>query len=153
MKVKDRVTVLRRRFSLASTGAVGLAATAAPAPSAVATDPTVHFEGLRSTAGRLAATVCDDEAFLTSDCAMSGTATAVEGMVVVRDVPPGVYAVQALHDENANGRIDMAMFDWPREGIGFSRDAPMRFGPPAFADAAVRLERSDARMTITIQYF
>jgi uncharacterized protein (DUF2141 family) len=70
---------------------------------------------------------------------------------VVEGVPPGTYAVQAFHDEDGDGTLDRRGF-WPSEGLGFSRDAPMRMGPPRFGDAAVRIER-DGRITVTMRYY
>ena len=35
------------------------------------------------------------------------------------DLPPGRYAVNILHDENENGKIDKGLI-LPKEGIGFS---------------------------------
>ncbi len=61
----------------------------------------------------------------------SGTVT-----LVFNDVPPGRYAVALLHDENGNGKADLAAMMIPKEGFGFSRDAKVRFGPPRFGAAA-----------------
>jgi len=55
-------------------------------------------------------------------------------------VPPGVYAVAAVHDLNGNGRLDTNFLGMPKEPYGFSRAARGRFGPPSFEDAALRLE-------------
>jgi uncharacterized protein (DUF2141 family) len=67
------------------------------------------------------------------------------------DVPPGTYAVALLHDENSNGRVDR-MLMIPREGFGFSRDAPVRMGPPHFADASFALGSAPVRQTIRMRY-
>jgi uncharacterized protein (DUF2141 family) len=67
------------------------------------------------------------------------------------NVPPGTYAVAVLHDENGNGRVDK-MLMIPREGFGFSRDAPVRMGPPHFADAAFALGAATAHQTIRMRY-
>jgi uncharacterized protein (DUF2141 family) len=67
------------------------------------------------------------------------------------DVPPGTYAVALLHDENGNGRVDR-MLMIPREGFGFSRDAPVRMGPPHFADASFALGTAPVRQTIRMRY-
>jgi uncharacterized protein (DUF2141 family) len=50
-------------------------------------------------------------------------------------VPAGRYAISMIHDENANRKMDMALM-MPKEGYGFSRDAPVRMGPPKFDKAA-----------------
>ena len=107
--------------------------------------------GLHSDADVIAATICDKASFLELRCAHADAAPAARGAVLMRGVPPGVYAVQAFHDENSNGRIDMSIFGRPREGIGFSRDAPMHFSPPDFRDATVRLEESNARLNLAIR--
>src|SRR5690606_35850358 len=52
------------------------------------------------------------------------------------DVAPGRYAIAVLHDENGNGKVDRALGLMPKEGFGFSRDAPVRMGPPSFQQAA-----------------
>ena len=66
-------------------------------------------------------------------------------------VPPGVYAVSLLHDENGNGKADM-MLMMPREGFGFSRDAPVRFGPPSFKDAAFSVGAQPVQQSIHMRY-
>jgi uncharacterized protein (DUF2141 family) len=67
-----------------------------------------------------------------------------------RAVPPGVYAVSVVHDENGNGKLDKRLM-LPREGYGFSRDAPVRFGPPRFAAAAFAVT-GDVVQTLKLRY-
>lgn len=69
-----------------------------------------------------------------------------------RDVAPGTYAIALLHDENNNGRDDRALSMIPREGFGFSRDAPVRMGPPSFEDAAITVGTAALRQTIRMRY-
>jgi uncharacterized protein (DUF2141 family) len=66
-------------------------------------------------------------------------------------IPPGTYAVSLVHDENANGKVDMMLF-MPREGFGFSRDAKVRMGPPRFADAAFLVEGQAVHQRIRMRY-
>jgi len=68
-----------------------------------------------------------------------------------RDVPPGQYAIALIHDENANGRLDMRLM-LPHEGFGFSRDARVRFGPPSFAKAAFSINGEARHQTIRMRY-
>ena len=65
---------------------------------------------------------------------------------------PGRYAIALLHDENENGKADRALGMMPREGFGFSRDAPVRMGPPKFHDAAFEMVSQDRQMTIKMRY-
>ena len=68
------------------------------------------------------------------------------------DVKPGHYAIALLHDENGNGKADRALGMMPREGFGFSRDAPVRMGPPAFHDAEFEVGPVDRSITIRMRY-
>ena len=66
-------------------------------------------------------------------------------------LPPGDYAVAVIHDENGNGRLD-TFAGIPREGYGFSRNAPVRFGPPRFAAARFPVGGVVTAERITIRY-
>jgi len=57
--------------------------------------------------------------------------------VNVASVSPRSYAIQAYHDENDNLTVDRNFLGIPNEAIGFSNNAPVRFGPPRFDDAEV----------------
>jgi uncharacterized protein (DUF2141 family) len=60
--------------------------------------------------------------------------------------------VQAFHDKNDNLVIDRTILGLPREGIGFSNDAPFRFGPPRFRDAAIALGPDGGHVAIRLRY-
>ena len=66
-------------------------------------------------------------------------------------VAPGRYALSLFHDENSNGKLDTLML-MPREGFGFSRDAPVRFGPPKFAAAEFTITGVAQRQTVRMRY-
>lgn len=68
-------------------------------------------------------------------------------------VKPGDYAIALLHDENNNGKADRAMGMMPKEGYGFSRDAPVNMAPPKFKDAVFTLGEGLSRFTIRMRYF
>lgn len=68
-------------------------------------------------------------------------------------VKPGSYAIALLHDENNNGKADRAVGMMPKEGYGFSRDAPVRMAPPKFRDAVFEQGEASQRLTITMRYF
>ncbi len=121
------------------------------APAAAA-DLRVVIGNLRSAQGRILVGVCPEAQFTTAECPYTAGAAAASGEVVVRDIPPGIYAVQAIHDENGNGELDRRLLLQPLEGIGFSRNAPMRRGPPKFDDAAVDL-RGDGAISLDMRYF
>ncbi len=70
-----------------------------------------------------------------------------------QDVKPGDYAIALLHDENDNGKADRALGMMPKEGYGFSRDAPVRMAPPKFKDAVFKLGAEPKKLTIKMRYF
>ena len=133
----------------------------AQAETAPATAPhgvtiTVSVTGLRSAKGRvMACLMARGDAF--PECQkdpQARPATVPAGSTVqllFADVPPGRYAISLFHDENGNGRLDKQLI-LPREGYGFSRDAPVRFGPPSFASAAFTVGTADQHQTIRMRY-
>lgn len=66
-------------------------------------------------------------------------------------LPTGSYAVAVFHDENGNGRLDTAL-GIPREGFGFSRNPPMRFGPPRFSAARFDVAAGANSERVRIRY-
>lgn len=128
------------------------------APSMAWAEPgvvTVMVSGVRSNAGHVLVAVCDKASFLEPSCRYTGRVPASNGAVTVRieGVPPGVYAAQAFQDENDNGRIDRTLLGIPREGLGFSNDAKMSFGPPSFEAAAFSLGPNGVSITFALRYF
>lgn len=67
-------------------------------------------------------------------------------------VAPGRYAIALLHDENGNGKMDKSLMLIPKEGYGFSRDAPVRMAPPKFEAAAFDVNGEPVRQTIRMRY-
>ena len=125
----------------------------AAAPTA---DVSLTVTGLRSAKGQVL--IClTREAEHFPDC--SGSATARTAIVPASrpttsfdDLSQGNYAIAVLHDENGNGRADTTLGLIPREGFGFSRDAPVRMGPPKFEQAAFPLSGDDISHAIRMRY-
>ena len=114
----------------------------------------VTVTGVRSSAGHVLVAICDQQTFLQETCRYRGRAPASPGAVVVHvdGVPPGTYAAQAYQDENDDRKINRSFLGIPKEGIGFSNDAKMRFGPPSFADAAFSLGPQGGRIQFALRY-
>ncbi|HEX2939566.1 MAG TPA: DUF2141 domain-containing protein, partial [Rhodopila sp.] len=127
---------LRALRSLLFPVAVLLAAAAGPTASL-----DIQVSNVRNDKGHVLAAVCTQSQFLTAHCAYVGSVPSRSGEVTVRisGIPPGTYAVQVFQDENDNKAIDRNFIGIPTEGMGFSNDARFHFGPPSFADAAVRI--------------
>jgi uncharacterized protein (DUF2141 family) len=80
------------------------------------------------------------------------TAPASEaGQLHFRNLAGGTYALAIVHDENANGQLD-TFVKIPREGYGFSRNAPVRFGPPKFGEASFTLTPGRNIQVIRMRY-
>ena len=68
--------------------------------------------------------------------------------VTFKDIPYGKYAVNILHDENENGKIDKGLI-FPKEGIGFSNFQSIGFSNrPNFSKASFEIKESK---TITVK--
>jgi uncharacterized protein (DUF2141 family) len=82
------------------------------------------------------------------------TAKIVNGSssTIFKDLPEGRYAVNILHDEDENGKIDKG-FLLPNEGIGFSNYTSIGLtNKPNFKKASFELN-SDMEKKIKIIYF
>lgn len=136
--------------------ALGLLLTgAAPTPEPV----TVHvvLTGVRSTVGELR--VCfwhAAESF--PDCRkghdvrMAAKPAAPVVRIDFSGLTPGEYAVSAIHDENDNRKLDRSLIGIPVEGVGFSRNPRLLFGPPSYK--AARFEaRGETTQEIRMKYF
>jgi uncharacterized protein (DUF2141 family) len=123
--------------------------------SALTAELKVTLEQVASGFGNILVAVCTPDTFLRRGCPYTGRAPANSGeaQLVVRGIEPGVYAVQAFHDENDNLDLDRNFFGLPQEGMGFSNDAPMRFGPPSFDDAAIEIGAGGAATRLRLRYF
>ena len=67
------------------------------------------------------------------------------------DLPKGKYAINILHDENENGKIDKK-FILPKEGIGFSNYESIGLSNrPKFSKASFELN-ADTEKTIKVIY-
>ena len=135
----------------------GLAASLTAAP-ALAGDVVITVTDLRSTKGVVRAcmtTRADIFPKCIKDAESYRAAVPAAGKVEIRftGVKPGDYAIALLHDENDNGKADRSMGMMPREGYGFSRDAPVRMAPPKFKDAVFTQGDATSRVTITMRYF
>ena len=62
----------------------------------------------------------------------------------------GRYGLAAYQDTNGDGRLNRNVFGMPSEPTAFSNDAPMNFGPPRFADAALDVS-APAQTVLTLR--
>jgi uncharacterized protein (DUF2141 family) len=145
--------MLRRLALLASL--VALLGSAAPALAQEPGAVIVHVENVRSSEGHVRVELCTQGAFLTDDCAVAGAAPAQRGETVValKDVPPGVYAVQVYHDVNDDHKVNRGLLGIPTEDIGFSREAPLGLHGPQFIKAAFNHAADEQVVTVHLRHF
>ena len=122
----------------------------------MAGDVTVTVTGLRSAKGNvLACLTALPSAFPDCDKDRGARSVTVAAHTTVEldfgAVPAGHYAISLFHDENANGKLDKNLM-MPREGYGFSRDAPVMMGPPSFAKAAFAVNGGKQHQAIKMRY-
>ena len=133
---------------------IAICAAALGSPVARAADFDVLVTGVRNDQGIVRVAVCTEANFPGGDCPYHGTAPAAAGSVTVHvsGVPPGVYATAVFHDETGTVRPQYTLLGYPKQGFGFSRDAPMHFGPPRFADAAFSLSAAGGVVDAPLHY-
>ena len=64
---------------------------------------------------------------------------------------PGYYAIAQYHDENSDHDFNRTLF-LPKEGFGFSNDAPTSVGLPSFASARVALPAGGTVVRMKMRY-
>ena len=145
-----------RRSTAAFAGAVAALALGAGSTPAGAQTPgvlRVVVTNVRRALGHVRVEVCTPAEFLKT-CEHGGAAPAVVGTTVVEvhDLPPGRYAIQAYLDENDNREVDQNFLGIPKEGVGFSNDAPFGLGPPTFRRAAFAHGDAADEVTLRLRY-
>ncbi|MFN7180528.1 DUF2141 domain-containing protein [Hyphomonas sp.] len=133
-----------------SAAALALAIVAAPAASADTL--TIDITNIKTAKGKVYAALFDANGFAANK-SLQGVAAEVAGDTVrisFEGVAPGTYGVKLYHDVNGNGKLDRNLIGMPSEPYGFSNDAPVRMGPPRWADAAFEYSAGGAVQTITL---
>lgn len=115
----------------------------------------IQVQGLRNANGLVRLCLTRNPAHF-PEC--NGDSAAVKATVPARQagslrlrMPPGVYALAVIHDENSNGRLDKFMAI-PREGFGFSRNPRIRMGPPRFDEVRFQVAPGGTRQIVVMKY-
>lgn len=123
--------------------------------NASAADLTVEVAGLRNAAGQILVGLHNSPASFPSRwsraVAVKRTPAGAGAAVRFENVPPGRYAIIAVHDEDGDGEMSKTFIGLPLEGFGTSNN-PDFYGPPRFS-AAVFDVTGDAAVSIRIVYF
>jgi uncharacterized protein (DUF2141 family) len=132
-------------------GGPPIVADAAPAETV---ELTVTVRGVRAGRGPVMVALYDSEAGWSGGAEpVAAARLAAEGTEVTArfdDLPSGSYGVKLFQDLDANGAMNTNMFGIPTEPYGFSNDAPVRFGPPAWEAAAFSANTATVVHVITL---
>jgi uncharacterized protein (DUF2141 family) len=121
---------------------------------ASAVELTVDVSDLRTTQGALMVAVIDsaagwdDSSKAVARRKLSPEQTTVE--LTFPDLKPGQYAVQVMHDENGNGKLDTNFLGLPVEGYGFSNN-PQVMRRPHFDEARFELGSENSSIQIRLR--
>ncbi|WP_232343215.1 DUF2141 domain-containing protein [Novosphingopyxis sp. YJ-S2-01] len=140
------------RFAM-SAALLAAATAAAPAPTGKLD---LSFTNLRSAKGNLLVCITADPRYF-PDCTDDPdkrflTVPAARPVLQLSGLPAKRFAVTVHHDENANDKLD-TFVGVPKEGIGFSRNPRISFGPPKFDRVALPIAPGTNREAVKLQYF
>jgi uncharacterized protein (DUF2141 family) len=119
-----------------------------PQPAAV----TVNVVNVRTHAGSVMAALHDERGWSAPAVSLVKVPANADTVTLRLEAPSaGRYGIQLYHDVDGDGELDANLVGIPSEPFGFSNDAPLRFGPPSFEDAAFDIGPSGAELTITLR--
>lgn len=89
-----------------------------------------------------------------ADAVQGVAAEIAEGRAVCEflSVPAGQYAVAVFHAENNESDITYGWLGKPKQGVGFSNNPSIAFGPPSFERATVQVSDEGNAITIKLTY-
>ncbi len=115
---------------------------------------TIRVENVRA-GGLVRLGLYDEHGYRTENAkpVASADAPAVEGetVIVLRDVPPGTYAIETYQDINSNDKMDTTWVGLPLEPYGFSRDARPFLSKPSFSKVKFQLHAGAQSQTLHLQ--
>lgn len=141
---------------LATLPVSGVAANQDAVATAATATVDIAISNLRSKKGDVLVCLSNNPKYF-PDCTKDEAARKIKvaasnaGNVQITNVKPGTYAVALVHDENANGKMDLRLF-LPREGFGFSRNPKIGMGPPKFKSAQFTVGADDAKYAVKMKY-
>ncbi len=119
----------------------------------------IHVDGFRNTKGNLGTVVFTapdgwpenlDKSFRHGPAPINpSTHTAIAEWP---NLPPGDYALAAIHDENSNHHLDRNFIGIPKEGFGFANNPRVTLSAPPFSAAKVHVGCPATDVTIHLIY-
>lgn len=134
-----------------------LAAVLLASPLAQAGETSAEFivMGVNSSQGTVRAMLCaENERFPNSCQRVARVPARVEGTrLVFGNLPPGRYALSAIHDEDDSGRLGVSAVSGKPKGIGFSNNVTGPGGVPTFNLAAVQIKEGPFSQVVKLKAF
>lgn len=130
--------------------AMGMASlTAASFNATASTSLYVKVDGIRNSDGEVSVTLCAEDEIFPAGCSKTLKTAATKGTTTLRfeGLTAGKYAAALFHDENADGSLTFI-----QEGIAFSNNSNLEFGPPKFEPASFTVD-GDTTINVNIRYF
>lgn len=135
-------------------GWVLAAALSAAAGSAFAGDVTVKLEGVQAKGGNLLVSLQSKDEFMQPRArfgAMAAGSQAGEVVLTLKDVPPGDYALMALHDAEGNYQMARQANGAPLEGWAMSGHYTGGHAP-SFGEVKVHVDADGAVIVADMVY-
>ena len=85
-----------------------------------------------------------------ADIVLTGTVIKITNKkaTAIIDIPFGEYAIAGFQDLDGNGVLSGNFLGIPKEPVGFSRNAKVRFGPPKWNDAVFQFNKINQEVLI-----
>ncbi len=99
----------------------------------------VKVDNVKERKGRVVVDLCNKaDDFMSKSYRQEVVSISTSGDIVAqfRNVPKGTYAIRIYQDENESGKLEYGLMGIPKEGVGFSKNPTMQFGPPTFDDVS-----------------
>jgi uncharacterized protein (DUF2141 family) len=130
-------------------------ATILPVTQALAANLTIRVENVLPAGGILRLGLYDEARYPDDNAkpiaAADVPAIAGETVITLRDIPPGVYAIQTYQDVNSNDRMDTSWIGLPMEPFGFSLDVKPFLSKPVFSEVKFTIVAGENSQTIHLQ--
>lgn len=119
----------------------------------------IHVDGLRNSIGVVGSTIFKSPDGWPEDNSKAfrhGPTPILAGehqaVVVWENLPPGDYAIAAIHDENRNAKLDRNFLGIPKEGFGFANNPHVGLSAPPFQAAVIHVRCPSTETAIHLQY-
>jgi len=121
-------------------------------------DLAVTISDVRNTAGHIMVSVVNSDAgwknqekpVAQDKVAVAEKLGADHTLVLHFDLPAGTYAVQVMHDENDNGKVDANFMGIPTEGYGFSNN-PQVMRRAYFSEASFEVKDTPTAIVVRMR--